>query len=194
MRRTRTENKSKKIVVYFIGLIMVFSAFGVVFFGFGGGVNTFSDRGLKFVDKGNYLSTKINGQEGIFNYLPSNVEVISVDDGIINRLRDAIEIDITSDFNDTFAEEIALAQFQMDLTLNNAGRYIRGGFASENPYNYDIITCGGSSSFVPVIYFRKANETNVYLEDNCIIAEARINTDILAIKDRLVYGILGVIE
>ena len=46
---------------------------------------------------------------------------------------------------------------------------------------------------VPVIYFKQSNETKVIIDDDCIIAEARNNIDILRIKDRLLYSMLGVI-
>ena len=192
MRRNREEKKFSKFLVYFIGFIMVGSIFGVYFWGGGGEAST-SERGLNFVNKDNFWSTKINGQEAIFTYLPSGVEPIGVEDLVINRLKNAIEIDVTSDFNDTFAESIALAQFDMYGTLSNFNKFIRKGFTSEQE-GFPIITCEDSTDFVPVIYFRSANATNVYLENNCIMAEALSANDFLVIKDRLVYGILGVIE
>ncbi len=193
MRRQR-EHKSKKFMVYFIGIIMVFSVFGVMFFGFGGrGANTITDKGLDFVSQGNYWVTTVDNKEAIFSYLPSQVESINVDNIMINKLQNVVEIDVTSDFNDTFAEEIALAQFQMSVTLMNFGVFVRNGYTSEQQ-NFPVMTCGDSSSFVPVIYFKKSNGTNVFFEDNCIIAEASNDFDILRIKDRLVYGVLGIIE
>ena len=193
MRKQKEDKKVSKIMVYFIGAIMVFSVFGVVFWGGGGDRNSIEEKGLKFVDNGNYWTTDVNGQQAIFTYLPSQVEPISVEDFVINRLKNSVEIDVTSDFNDTFAESIALAQYDMYGALFNFNKFIRKGFTSEQE-GFPIITCEDSTNFVPVIYFRSSNVTNVYLENNCIIAEALSENDVLGIKDRLVYGILGVIE
>ena len=194
MRRRRDEKRTGKFLVIFIGIIMVLSVFGVVFFGYGGGVNSVNEKGLKFVDNGNYWTTNVNGREALFTYLPSQVESIPISYDIINRFKNVIEIDVTSDFNDTFAEEIALAQFQIGVTLNNFNVFVRNGFTSENPSNFDIITCEDSTNLVPVIYFKSSNETKVYVENNCIIAEALSENDVLGVKDRLVYWVLGVIE
>ena len=96
------------------------------------------EQGLKFIDEGDFWSTTVNGKEAIFVYTPSSVESIDIDNDIINKLKNAIEIDVTSDFNDTYAEEIALAQFQMGVTLNNFNVFVRGGFRSENE-NFPVI-------------------------------------------------------
>jgi hypothetical protein len=71
--------------------------------------------------------------------------------------------------------------------------FIRQGFTTENDYNFPVITCRDSTSVVPVIYFKSSNETKVYLENDCIIAESSTQIDFERIKDRLVYGMLGII-
>ena len=195
MRKTRDEGNGKKIMVYIMAILMVGSVFGVVFFGFSGGGGTSLEYGkFKFVNKGSFWSTIVDGREALFTYLPGDVEPITVDRGIIDGLKNRLEIDVTSNFNDTFAQQISLAGYNMGITLNNFNVFVRQGFASENDYNFPVITCEDSSNFVPVIYFKSSNETNVYLENNCIIAEASRQDDVEMIKDRLVYGMLGVIE
>jgi len=196
MRRTRDSGeKRKKLLVYLIGFIMVSSAFGVIFFGFNsGGTNPLVYDKYKFTYKGGVLSTMVNGKEALFSYLPSDVEPIMVNGDAISRLKNAVEIDLTSDFNDTFAESIALAQFQMDATLSNFNIFLRKGFTNETTSNLQVITCKDSTSFVPVIYFKGANTTSVYLENSCIIAEAVNQADVIRVKDRLIYGMLGIIK
>ena len=192
--RHRREEKGKKFMVYFIGFVMVASIFGVIFFGFGGNsMNSTREKGITFVNNGNSWSATIDGREALFAYVPSQVEQIPVEGNIIDRFKNAIEIDMTYDFNDTYAEQIALAQFQMGTTLNNFNIFLRNGFTSESG-NFPVITCEDSTSFVPVIYFKSSNETKVYLKNECIIAEAANELDVLRIKDRLVYGLLGIIK
>jgi|SRR3989338_4913743 len=197
MRHNREERveKRKKFLVYFIGFIMVFSVFGVIFFGFGdGGTTSLRYNDFKFANKGSSWSTMINEKEALFTYFPSDVGGINVSNDVINRLKNILEIDVTSGFNDTFAKQISLAEYNMGLTLDNFNVFVRQGFTAESQYNFPVITCEDATPFVPVIYFKKSNETKVYLEDNCIIAEALRQDDVERIKDRLVYGILGIIE
>ncbi|MBW2976627.1 hypothetical protein KY347_04230, partial [Candidatus Woesearchaeota archaeon] len=191
MRRKDDGGKWKKFLVYFIGFVMIASVFGVIFWG-GDSTVRMKYKDLKFVNKGNSWSTTINGKEALFSYLPPDAEDIAVNEDIISRLKNSIEIDVTSDFNDTFAESIALAQYQMGITLDDFNVFVRNGFSDEQA-NFEVITCEDSTDFVPVVYFQSSNETKVYLEDKCIIAEAANDADVLRIKDRLVYGLLGVI-
>ncbi len=195
MRRQHSE-KGKKIIVFLIGFIMVASVFGVIFFGFNTADATrrLKYNGFEFINRGSFWSTNVNEREAWFTYFPTDVELVSVNDDIIKRLINVIEIDVTSEFNDTFAEQISLAEYNMGLTLNNFNVFVRQGFTNENQYNFPVITCESSTNFVPVIYFKSSNETKVYLENNCIIAEALTQADVEKIKDRLVYGILGIIQ
>ncbi len=193
LRRERSDI-GKKIIVYFIGITMVFSVFGVIFFGFGAGSEgSVKYNGLKFTDKGNFWSVNVNGREALFTYLPDELASLNVENANVGKLKNVVQIDTTSEFNDTLAEPIALAQFQMGTTLFNFNIFVRSGFTAEQQ-NFPIITCNQSTNFVPVIYFKSSNATKVYLNNNCIIAEALTQADVIRIKDRLVYDILGVIK
>ena len=194
MRRRESGQKAKKFMVYLMGIVMIGSLFGVVFFGF----STTSSSSIKYKDfgfanKGGFWSTIVNDRDALFTYLPPDVEFIDVDEELINRLRGVVQIDITSDYNDAFKEPIALAQFQMDVTLNNFNVFVRKGFTDENENNFPVIKCGYSTSFVPVIYFKSSNATRVHFQGNCIMAEASNQADVIRVKDRLVYGLLGII-
>ena len=193
MLRREKSNIGKKIIGYFIGIIMVFSVFGVIFFGFGAGSGgSVKYNGFKFTDKGNFWSVNVNGREALFTYLPDEAASVNVESSVVERLKNVVQIDTTSEFNDTLAEPIALAQFQMGTTLFNFNIFVRNGFTAEQQ-NFPVIACEDATKFVPVIYFKEANATNVHMENNCIIAEAANAADMLRLKDRLVYGILGVI-
>ena len=192
MRRHVGEGRKKKILGIILGITMFGTLFTFVFFGFSGGTRSLKYNDFEFLNRGNVWTTIVNDREAIFTYFPSDVELILVNDNVINRLKNVVQIDTTSEFNDTFAEPIALAQFQMGSTLNNFNIFVRSGFTSEQQ-NFPVIKCEDATNFVPVIYFKNSNVTNVYLDNNCIIAEAVIQTDVIRIKDRLVYGILGII-
>ena len=126
--------------------------------------------------------------------MPSEVESISALDDSFKILQDKFEIDATYDLNSTYKEAIALAQHQMELTLSAYDIYVRKGFTANNTYNLPIITCNNATFNVPVVYFKQGNATSIHDESNCIIAEASTNADFIKAKDRLLYGILGVMK
>lgn len=188
----RKEKKSRwgAILVFLIAFIMISSVIGFLY---GGETDTFKYKGLKFKRTQTQWYAAINNQKLTFDYFPSEVEQINLSREIITSLLNKPEIDTTSEINDTFSEEIALAQYNMALTLNNLNIYTRRGFTANSTFNLPVLTCKDATLAVPIIYFRQSNETKITMENNCIIAEARNNIDILRIKDRLLYSILGII-
>ena len=194
MRKSRdSREKRKKIMGIVMGIVMFGSLFTFVFFGFRtGSTESIKYNDFEFINRGAFWATIVNDREAIFTYFPTDVELLIINDNVINRLKNVVQIDVTSKFNDTFAEEISLAEFNMGITLNNFNIFVRSGFTSEQQ-NFPVIKCEDSTNFVPVIYFKSSNTTKVYLEDNCIVAEAISRIDVERIKDRLIYGILGII-
>jgi hypothetical protein len=183
----------KNIVSMFIVFIMVSSVVGYMW---GKDIGEkFKHNDYKFVREKGGWTLKVEDTKLFFNYFPTEVEDIDIGSDIINRVNGVIEIDSTSSENDSFVEAIAQAQFSMQQELNKVSNvYIRVGMLEENEYDFPVITCADATVMIPVLYFRKSNETKVELDENCIIAEAKNNYDVIRIKDRLLYGMLGIIE
>lgn len=192
-RKTKSE-RNKKIMVFFMAFVMIGSVFGVIFFGYNQQENKVKYNDFVFLKREGLWFTKLNGEEAVFNYLPDNVVNINLSSDILSRLNNLIEIDATSAFNDSFKEYIALAEHQMTFSLSNFNIYVRSGFTTENEFGMLIITCEDATQNVPVVYFTESNETRVYLQNDCIIAESKDGSDFLRIKDRLVYNILGILN
>ena len=178
-------------ITFFIVFVFVSSIIGFIY---SGDTDTFKYNGIKFQRTQTGWFTIINNQRLTFDYFPSEVEQIELSIEIKDLILNRPEIDSTSNVDDLFLEEISLAQYTMALTLGSSNIYIRSGFTTNNTFNMPIITCNEATIAVPVIYFKQSNQTKVTLEDSCIIAEARNNLDILRIKDRLLFSILGIIE
>ena len=83
---------------------------------------------------------------------------------------------------------------QLGLTLAQYGIFVRKGFTSNNSFNLPVVACSDSTPYVPVVYFRHGNSTNIHLDNDCIIAEAAENAGFIMVKDRLLYGMLGVMK
>ena len=181
-------------LILFIVLIMVGTSFSFVFYGFSGDSEKVKYNDITFSKFPDRWEAKINDRKAAFTFLPSEVEnIVAVDDSF-KTLQNKLEIDATYDLNSTYKEAIALAQHQMGLTLSAYDIYLRKGFTSNNTYNLPVIKCNDATFNVPVVYFRQGNTTSIHDENNCIIAEASTNADFIKLKDRLLYGILGVMK
>ena len=190
------EKKEKKRygLMLFIVLIMIGTSFSVFLFSGSPANEVVRHNDIKFVGNGQIWIAKINGKKAAFSFLPKEVENIPIDGDIAPLIQNKIEIDVTSDFNSSFKEPIALAQHQMGLTLSEYGIYMRQGFTKNNTYNLPVIKCNISNSNVPVLYFKHGNSTNITVDVNCIIAEASSNQDFIRVKDKLLYILFGVIK
>ncbi|MBW2988688.1 hypothetical protein KY358_00055 [Candidatus Woesearchaeota archaeon] len=190
----RKEKKSRwgAIVVFFISFIMATSIIGFLY---GGESDTVKYDEFRFRRTDIGWSARIGDKILDFSFFPSEVENINLSQDIVVSLLNRPEIDTTSELDSLFSEEIALAQYNMAVALNNIRVYVRKGAVEEdNEFGLPSITCEDATSSVPVIYFMRSNQTKVSLEDNCIIAEARSSVDILRIGDRLLYSMLGIIR
>ena len=191
------EKKERKRwgLILFLVIIMIGTSFSVFFYGGSPQNEIVKYNGIKFVSSSNQgpWIAKVNGKEATFSFLPTEVETINVN-GDIEKLNGKFEIDVTSDVNSTYKEAIALAHHQMTLTLAPYNVFIRQGFTTNSTFNVPIIECDDATSNVPVVYFVYGNSTSISLENDCILVKASTDADFIKIKDRLLYGILGVIK
>ena len=192
------EKKEKKRwgLIIFIVFIMIGTSVSFVFFGFSTVTEKKKYSGISFtyIPRDNIWITKINGKNAAFSFFPTDVEDIFTFNDSIKKLQGKFEIDVTYDLNSTYKESIAIAQHQMGLTLATYNIFVRKGFTTNNTFNLPIIICDYATPNVPVVYFKYGNSTNIHSDNNCIIAEAATNADFIKVKDRLLYGILGVIK
>ena len=194
MRREK-KNKlfsKKNIVSIFIIFIMVSSAIGYMFGKDSGTSQKYN--GYKFLQKGRSWALRIEGNELLFDFLPGDLENIAIDEGVKGILSEKVQIDTTSDGDDELKEAIAKAQYDMTEILGLASEtYVRIGLSEENEIGLPMIDCESATASVPVVYFLKANETSVKIEGNCVVAKAKNDLEMLAIKDLMIYEILGII-
>ncbi len=149
---------------------------------------------FKFSKIQNKWVAEINKIKVEFDYHPSEILNINASNDVISMLSGKIEIDATYDANSSKKEGISYSIYEMNKQLKNSRTYLRQGFISENEFKMPVITCNQSTITVPVIYFMESNETQIYLKDNCIIIEGKKDIDFIMAKDRIVYGIFGVIS
>ena len=195
-----------------LSVILISSTFAVIFYGIAPNNETKKFNGFKFTQAAGSWQTPINNNQLFFNYLPEDVQSIALDPILADKLRSSPEIDATSSINDSNGEAIAVAESQMEQILNQVSQiYLRRGFDTNTSYGLPVIICNATKSpeaietgaagtpgtagtaAVPILYIRTGLETSIKQEGSCIVAQGQTAQDIIKLKDRILYGIYGIL-
>lgn len=192
--KKRKENKGRQILLgAIIVFIMVTSVIG--FMAGQGDKQEVKYKDYSFFRKGNLWETKIDKKPVDFYYFPSELESIEVDENVIKKVLETPMIYITYDQTQKDVEVVAQMQFELKETLSeNFNIYSMHGLEKDNEYGLPVITCLNATNAVPVIKFRRTNQTKISLKGNCVIMEGERSYDFVKAKDRLLYGLFGIIK
>jgi len=140
--------------------------------------------------------SKIDGKEFVFDYNPKLLENINVSPVIRDRILSSKYVILTFEPSDRFTMNyFDRARYDFGSVLYTKGINVASAIANTSEdYNLTIMTCDNSTQQIPVIYMFKGNKTEIRMEGDCIILECSENYEILALKDRLLYSILGVMK
>jgi hypothetical protein len=194
-RQGFTEEMAKKKNILpgaFIAFIMIFSVFGVMFYGFSNPGTKLEYNGYKFKSEQGLWVTSVDGRAYRFTEFPGNLERINVSSGVIDRIRGTRMVYLTYDPNQTVVQEIAGAQFQLQQDLAQFNIHADTAMTVENEYGLPVVTCADATQFVPVLDFRE-DETSIELVGNCVVVSA-YRDDFGDVRDRLVLGMLGIMQ
>jgi len=201
MPRDKGVKKSKLplIMTIFIALLMVMSVAGYNIFGSSSDVTVTNYNGYKVRDFGDHVEVKIGGKYVPFTTNPQEAELVNIEPAVIDNIKGTKQIYIT--FNPDQTKE---ALQQIDYNRFEFGRqlaeqfsiYAVQGITSTIPsLNLPQITCANATQFVPVIELRESNKTAVVKEkNNCIILEASNPNDFTRLRERIIYGLYGVLK
>ncbi len=196
MRKKKKESWfcKKNIVGLFFIVIMVFSVLGLWQ---GGSTPTVSYNDYKFKMDGNYYTTKIDNHEVSFHYMPESVEDIELDQEVVDLLNNAGIIYVLFNPNDKLIETIEVVRMEMAIgdfpTLLNKQVLMVLSEESDLYPNLDVLSCANATTTSPMINFRYSNVSQIFMEGSCVVIEASSHLDLYAYKDRLLYGLYGVI-
>lgn len=185
----------KNLIGGIIVLIMVSSILGV----FQG--NTLTTKYNKFrikqdLDANKYL-IKVEGKEYSFDFHPKTVEVIPLEQDIIPLLKQGKMQYLTFNPDSNLISEIEYTRLNLEkLFPESFSIYLSSGVTNQTAAYamLPLITCINATDAIKVIEIKQGNETKVYIKNNCIIWEAQDNFGLREIKERIMYGMLGVIE
>ena len=188
MRAKAKKNYAAIFVSLFIAFIMITSVIGYIFGD--SGQSTARYNGITFTLTSNGWKTVYQGRQYTFSFLPQDLKSINLSDSIV--LKDTLQLDVTYDYNSSFAQEIASSIFEFSEIAIQKDAYLRQGFTSNISENFPVITCETANEFVPVIYFTESNETKISSDGSCIIVESRDANGFLPLADKLAYNMLGI--
>lgn len=192
MKQKKFWNKKNAIAIV-IALLMVSSIIGLMWSQ--SPLPTTKYKGHVLTAKNNMWWIKVNSHEIGFNFHPSDVENITMDAAIKEKLLNTLMIYITFDPENP-PKYIDSVRFEISSALQSKGIYVESSTIKESEdYALPVIDCSNATKFVPVVKFEPSekNKTILILEDNCIIAQAKDDADIIKLKDRLLYSMFGII-
>ncbi len=174
---------------------MITSVFGIVINGFGDQSTTVRYGNFKFKLEQFGYSTTVDDKKLFVDVLPQEVEYIAVPQQAISLLQTNPQVYMTHDPNSSSAPMMAAAEFSFAQTaLTHLSTNIVPAFTVQNINGLPVVTCDDATEFFPVIMLRESDKTEVTVENNCIILDAATDPEILALKDRLVYALTGIMQ
>jgi hypothetical protein len=198
MARRRKEDSSffskKNLVGLFIVAIMVLSGVGYLWVQNSGGTAT-DYKGHQFVFSGDKWYTKIDSATVGFTYHPADLERINISPELMEYIKSVKMFYITFEPNSSFIENFEILRMELETELPQYFNiYPTTGvtFNSSVYSQFPIVTCQNATVFVPVIYLRQGETTEIIPDGSCIILQARDVSDVPALKDRLMYGLFGI--
>ncbi len=178
-----------------VGILMAASSIGIMFVNYGSDSDTLSYKGHKFSRQADgSVVTELKGKQAVFMYFPAEVESISLNKTIIERINSTRMIYLTSDYYSNFSQAIGVAEYNLGYALQDIYSIfaVQGFF--QNATNLPVVTCDNATLFVPVLSFQEGNKTAIYENaGGCIIIESDNSEGFIKARDRLFYGISGVI-
>jgi len=183
-------NKKTFLGAFIVG-IMVLSGLGYMM---GDSESPTSYKGHKFSQQGDLWVTEIDNK--LFGFLnhPDDIDHINVSDEAMNRLKTAKFVYIVFDPDSEIVSSIEVARMQMEKELFDLGIFpVSAITMNSSLYDLPLITCANATEMIPVLYFIQDEASGVSFENNCVIASAIDDYDIPILKERLMYGIYGII-
>lgn len=196
-REEKKKSRLPLIITIFIAFIMATSVIGYFGFGSGSDVQVYDYKGFKVRDLGTHVEVKIGTDYIPFTTHPEEAESLNADPAAMNNIKTSKQIYLTFDPEQT-AESLQQIDYNRLQLVEQLGRFniyaVQGITSAKSSLNLPTITCGNATQFIPVIEFREGNETKITKEGtNCIILEALNPADFTKLRERIIYGLYGVV-
>ncbi|MBT5022136.1 hypothetical protein HOK51_06525 [Candidatus Woesearchaeota archaeon] len=193
------KKKMRKEVLWTIifGAVLVISIVGMMF----GGVNMNSEdtehyNNYKFKRSNQGWILNVGGEQLLFQYLPGDIEMINLSKESVDFFQNNLMMYISFNPVSKEVDVLELVRFELGTFLAKYKNvYVQNGVTQENDLYFEmpVITCENATVSVSVVLFEEANATSIELENNCLEIKGT-RYGILAVKDRILYSLIGVME
>ncbi|MFW6383157.1 MAG: hypothetical protein ACOCZQ_00780 [Nanoarchaeota archaeon] len=180
----------------FIVILMVGSGMGLML-----GRNSPNEQGgnyndHNFVKTQNGYATEYKGEMMEFRYLPDAVDNINVTGQTLEILDNSRALYITFNPDDENIQNIEVARMQIERQFQKLDKYVGTGIMKNSTAykNYPGVTCANASQQAPVMLLKSAETTGIEREEGCITLKFSAPAELFMLKDRILYGMIGVIE
>lgn len=195
-RRRKEEAKvlsKRNIVGIFIVGIMVLSGLGYMMERSGNSTTDYQGRKFEYIN--NIWHTEIGGSTVRFTFHPSELERLNVSADIIEYLKNVKMFYITFDPNSSLIEDFELFRLELETELPEYFTIYPTTAVTFNTTTYaafPVITCANATVFIPVVYLTQGEQTDIIGNGTCITLQVKEGYDVPALKDRLMYGLFGI--
>ncbi len=177
----------RKVMGWFVILVMVLGGMGVVLTGDGSVQNY---NGFKFTQTSQGWQTKINGESKVFNFYPGNVAFVGLPTEA-KSLKDKKVLMVSYNPDVELTPAFAQLQYDYERKLPDSIYVIR---AVTNGTSLPVFTCANATSSSPVILFDQAENATATFANNCLTITGFDAYGFATQAEALLYTILGVIE
>lgn len=178
------------LITVFIAFSMILSIFAIVLDNQGSQIKY---NNYKFTPTNEGYKVKIDNKWFTFQYYPGQLENIYVDDTIKNDLKNNMAYVILFNplENSEYLQYIDFARFDFDSKIDTQVYFAITN--ESDKYLLPVLSCNNATAENPFLFFNIDDNTSITKNNNCIILNAK-GTDIIALEERIVYIILGVMN
>lgn len=178
----------------FIVLIMVTSGIGYMIGSSAPDTEIYEGHALR--SENGLWTLKYNDEPVSFTYFPAYVDDIEFTQTTADAILDSQAIITAFHPDDPAIETIEQIRFELQTSIPRLfGMYSGAGISAQSSqYDLPIISCNNASSAITVIMIESANSTGFEYDDNCLRMKGQSAAELRMLKDRMMYGLTGVIK
>ncbi|MFW5852423.1 MAG: hypothetical protein ACOCUR_00160 [Nanoarchaeota archaeon] len=196
-KRLKSLFSPKLIMTYFIVFLMLGSVLGFVLMDTMNTQSPVSFNNHKVeLDENGYLVTYEN-EKLDFIFSPFDLEFVELPENAINLVANSTYVILSFDPRIASVGDMDYIHYIMYEYLLKENILVGRGMASEDiRFDYPIVSCANSTIESPVILFEEgtANNATVNSDNGCIKVISDNSGFRVRFAERLIYGVLGIIE
>lgn len=185
-------DKKKVAVSLFILFIMIFSVFGLVLYYAVPPQPPLEYNGFKFTVLQSGFQSEIGGVDRQFLFFPQDIEYISLSDEVKSALNQPVWT-VAYNPQDVRNSTLGEAQYYLEFHLSDK-RTIERALTNVTVESLPQKSCADATESQPVVLIEFANETGVFVENNCVRISSLSDLDLVRGVERVIYHVLGVMK